>query len=153
MALEKKSFNLGQQVEEVILGFSSQLKKKNIQIKNELQADIIILADRDRMDQVLTNLIDNAIKFNKENGVIRIYSETSADKKRIIVEDTGMGIPEKYIKRIFERFYRVDKARSRELGGTGLGLSIVKHIIELHGGSVGAESIEGSGSKFYFFLP
>ena len=153
MALEKKSFNLRQQVEEVILGFSSQLRKKNIHIKNELPANTIILADKDRMDQVFTNLIDNAIKFNKENGAIRIYSEISADKKRIIVDDTGMGIPEKDIKRIFERFYRVDKARSRELGGTGLGLSIVKHIIELHGGSVGAESIEGAGSKFYFSLP
>ena len=153
MILGKKSFNLVQQVEEVILGFSSQLKKKNIQVKNELPGDFVILADKGRMDQVFTNLIDNAIKFNKENGSIRIYSELSADKKRIIVEDSGLGIPEKDIPRIFERFYRVDKARSRELGGTGLGLSIVKHIVELHGGSIGVESIEGLGSKFWLTLP
>jgi two-component system phosphate regulon sensor histidine kinase PhoR len=75
------------------------------------------------------------------------------DGIKVIVEDSGVGIPEKDIPRIFERFYRVDKARSRELGGTGLGLSIVKHIVELHGGSVGVESTEGFGSKFWFILP
>ncbi|MFA6281817.1 MAG: ATP-binding protein, partial [Candidatus Omnitrophota bacterium] len=99
------------------------------------------------------NLIDNAIKFSKEKSYIIIYAEEIKDKVKIIVEDSGMGIPEKDLPRIFERFYRVDKARSRELGGTGLGLSIVKHIVELHGGKVGVESTEGFGSKFWFILP
>ena len=93
------------------------------------------------------------IKFNKEKGSIRIYSREIDGKIEIIVEDAGIGISAKDIPRIFERFYRADKARSRELGGTGLGLSIVKHIIELHNGSVGVESIEGFGSKFWFALP
>ena len=84
---------------------------------------------------------------------MRIYSQPLPGKIKIVVEDSGSGIPAKDIPRIFERFYRVDKARSRELGGTGLGLSIVKHIVELHGGTVGVESTEGLGSQFWFSLP
>jgi two-component system phosphate regulon sensor histidine kinase PhoR len=153
ITLNKKSFNLRSQLEEVISGFKSQLKKMGIDIKNELPASIPINADKDRIEQVLTNLIDNAIKFNKEKGSIRICAQEVNGKIKFSVEDSGIGIPEKDIPRIFERFYRVDKARSRELGGTGLGLSIVKHIVELHGGSVGVESTEGFGSKFWFILP
>lgn len=153
ITLDTKSFNLRQQFEEVITGFKSQLKKIDIEIKNELPGGILIKADKDRVGQVLTNLIDNAIKFNKEKGTIRIYAQEANGKIKVFVDDSGIGIPEKDISRIFERFYRVDKARSRELGGTGLGLSIVKHIVELHGGSVGVESIEGLGSKFWFILP
>ena len=151
--LEKSSFNLKQQVNEVILGFRAQLEKKDIQIKNELSNDTLVIADKNRLEQVVINLIDNAIKFNKEKGMIRIFCETQDNKLKVILEDSGFGIPEKDIARIFERFYRVDKARSRQMGGTGLGLSIVKHIIELHNGSVGVESTEGLGSKFWFTLP
>jgi two-component system phosphate regulon sensor histidine kinase PhoR len=151
--LEKGIFNLRQQVEKVIMGFKEQLKKRNVDIKNEIPANISINADKDKIEGVFANLIDNAIKFNKENGSIKISSRQEGDKIKIIVEDSGVGIPEKDIPRIFERFYRVDKARSRELGGTGLGLSIVKHIVELHGGNVGVESVEGLGSKFWFTLP
>jgi len=151
--LEKGIFNLRQQVEKVIMGFKEQLKKRNVDIKNEIPANISINADKDKIEGVFTNLIDNAIKFNKENGSIKISSQQEGDKIKIIVEDSGVGIPEKDIPRIFERFYRVDKARSAELGGTGLGLSIVKHIVELHGGTVGVESVEGLGSKFWFSLP
>lgn len=166
MILNKKSFNLKQQLQEVISGFKSQLKKMSLEVSNDLPVNIMVNADKDRIEQVFTNLIDNAIKFNKENGTIRIYAqeinpvrETTKfsngvnGKIKIFVEDSGIGIPSKDIPRIFERFYRVDKARSRELGGTGLGLSIVKHIVELHGGSVGVESAEGFGSKFWFILP
>jgi two-component system phosphate regulon sensor histidine kinase PhoR len=153
IVLNKKNFTLRQQLEDVISGFKSQLKKKNIEIKNELSANIAVTADKDRIEHVFTNLLDNAIKFNKERGSIRIYSQEMSGGIKVIVEDSGVGIPEKDIPRIFERFYRVDKARSRELGGTGLGLSIVKHIVELHGGSVGVESTEGFGSKFWFILP
>ena len=153
IVLEKEDMNLRQQAEGVILGFKSQLKKKNIEVKDELPANLSIKADKNRIEQVFTNLIDNAIKFNKEKGLVRIYSQDINGKTKIIVEDSGIGIPKKDITRIFERFYRVDKARSRELGGTGLGLSIVKHIVELHGGSVGVESTEGFGSKFWATLP
>ncbi len=153
ITLNKQDFDLRRKAEEVILGFSSQLKKKGIEVKNELPAELSVKADKERVGQVLTNLLDNAIKFNKERGSVRLYSQKSDGKLKVVVEDSGIGIPEKDIPRIFERFYRVDKARSRELGGTGLGLSIVKHIVELHGGSVGVESTEGFGSKFWFTLP
>ncbi|OIO36601.1 MAG: hypothetical protein AUJ74_01870 [Candidatus Omnitrophica bacterium CG1_02_44_16] len=153
MLLRKSSFNLNQQLQEVLAGFKTRSKKGNIDIKNGLGPGISVFADKDRIEQVFTNLIDNAIKFNRENGTIRIYAQEAGDKVKVYVEDSGIGIPEKDIPRIFERFYRVDKARSRELGGTGLGLSIVKHIIELHNGSVGVESAEGLGSKFWFTLP
>ncbi|MFA5336748.1 MAG: ATP-binding protein [Candidatus Omnitrophota bacterium] len=151
--LNRVNFNIRQLVEEAASGFSSQLKNKDIEIKNELSESMLLMADRDRLEQVITNLIDNAIKFNKAKGFIRIFGEEIKDKVKITIEDSGIGIPEKDTPRIFERFYRVDKARSRELGGTGLGLSIVKHIIELHGGMVGVESTEGFGSKFWFILP
>jgi len=151
--LDTQKFNLKKLVDDALAGFKSQLKKKSIKAENILPESLFIQADKDKIGQVLTNLIDNAIKFNQENGALKIYSHDLDNKIRITVEDSGMGIPPKDIPRIFERFYRVDKARSRELGGTGLGLSIVKHIIELHGGSVGVESTEGLGSKLWFCLP
>ena len=151
--LRKDIFNLYQQVGKVITNFGAQLKKRNIEIKNELPVNLSVKADKDKIESVVTNLIDNAIKFNREKGSIRIYSQDEERGVKIIIEDSGIGIPEKDIPRIFERFYRVDKARSAELGGTGLGLSIVKHIIELHGGNIGVESVEGFGSKFWFTLP
>ena len=151
--LRKDFFNLYQQAGKVIANCGAQLKNRKIEIKNELPVNLLINADKDKIEGVLTNLIDNAIKFNREKGNIRIYSQDEDGGIKIVIEDSGIGIPEKDIPRIFERFYRVDKARSRELGGTGLGLSIVKHIIELHGGNVGVESVEGLGSKFWITLP
>lgn len=151
--LEKENVLLRSLVEKVIQGFKVQLKNKGVEIKNELPHGLFLTADKDRLEQVFTNLIDNAIKFNKEKGLVWIYSECSGNIIRITVEDSGLGIPQKDIPRIFERFYRVDKARSRELGGTGLGLSIAKHVIELHNGSIAVESTEGFGSKFFFTLP
>lgn len=153
MTLEKEYFNLHEHVEKVIAGFNAQLKKKGIDVKDELPSGLFINADKDKIEQVFSNLIDNAIKFNREKGIVRIYSQEENGRIKIIIEDSGVGILEKDIPRIFERFYRVDKARSRELGGTGLGLSIVKHIVELHGGNIGVESVEGLGSKFWFTLP
>ena len=151
--LKKQASNLKEQAEQVIINFKSQLEKKAMGIKNELPQGVVINADRDRIEEVFTNLLDNAIKFSKDKGIIKIYGQEENGKIKIIIEDSGIGIPEKDIPRIFERFYRVDKARSRELGGTGLGLSIVKHIVELHGGNVGVESVEGFSSKFWFTLP
>ncbi|MCX5678610.1 MAG: ATP-binding protein [Candidatus Omnitrophica bacterium] len=152
-APEKKDIQLKKQTDQIIFGFAAQAKRKDIKIENDLPPGLVVNADRKMIDQVLTNLIDNAIKFNKEKGAIRLFSRDTSGGIKIIIEDSGMGIPEKDIARVFERFYRVDKARSRQLGGTGLGLSIVKHIVELHGGAVGVDSIEGLGSKFWFTLP
>lgn len=151
--LNKQKIGLKYLVDSILLGFKAQIKNVDIRVEDNLENDFEISLDKERIQQVFINLIDNAIKFNRENGFIKIYNETKNDKIKIVIEDSGIGIPAKDIPRIFERFYRVDKARSRDLGGTGLGLSIVKHIIELHGGSVGVESTEGLGSKFYFYLP
>lgn len=151
--LELEEINLSTLMEKVLSGFKSHLKKKSVELKNDLLSQLSVRADKEKLEQVLTNLIDNAIKFNKEKGEIKIYNQEINSSLKVIIEDTGVGIPAKDIPRIFERFYRVDKARSHELGGTGLGLSIVKHIIELHGGSVGVESTEGLGSQFWFTLP
>jgi two-component system phosphate regulon sensor histidine kinase PhoR len=112
-----------------------------------------MLADEGRFTQVLLNLLDNAIKYTPERGNISIVASKKDNFLQIEVADTGAGIPEKDIPRIFERFYRVDKARSRELGGTGLGLSIVKHIVQSHGGEVWVKSVLGKGSTFSFTVP
>ncbi|MBI3296935.1 MAG: hypothetical protein HYZ75_02135 [Elusimicrobia bacterium] len=112
-----------------------------------------VRADRELLKRVLTNLLDNAIKYTGERGLVRLGAESEGDRVSVWVADDGPGIPPEALPRVFERFYRVDKARSRELGGTGLGLSIVKHIVEAHGGSVSAESVVGTGSTFRVTLP
>jgi two-component system, OmpR family, phosphate regulon sensor histidine kinase PhoR len=113
-----------------------------------------IFGDRKGLEQVLSNLLDNAIKYGREGGKINIIATEDADGEiQISVQDDGIGIPNEDLPRIFERFYRVDKGRSKELGGTGLGLSIVKHVVQAHGGRVWAESQIGKGSTFFFTLP
>jgi two-component system, OmpR family, phosphate regulon sensor histidine kinase PhoR len=111
-----------------------------------------ILADPDKLEQILINLLDNAIKFTPSGGRVAVDAADLGDRIRIDVKDTGIGIPPKDLSRIFERFYRVDTARSRELGGTGLGLSIVKHIVQAHGGSVSVESTPGMGTTISFTM-
>jgi two-component system, OmpR family, phosphate regulon sensor histidine kinase PhoR len=111
-----------------------------------------ILADPDKLEQILINLLDNAIKFTPAGGRVTVDASDLGDRIRIDIQDTGIGIPSKDLSRIFERFYRVDTARSRELGGTGLGLSIVKHIVQAHGGSVAVESTPGKGTTISFTM-
>lgn len=112
-----------------------------------------ITGDSDRLRQVLINLLDNAVKYTPEGGRIAVEARRSGDMIEIVVNDTGLGIPKKDLSRIFERFYRADRARSRDLGGTGLGLSIAKHIVEAHGGSIRADSELGKGSTLTLLLP
>jgi len=112
-----------------------------------------VQSDPDLIDQILMNLLDNAIKYSPDGGSIEVKLEEISDRIIIRVNDSGIGIPEKELPRIFERFYRVDKARSRKTGGTGLGLAIVKHLAENLGGQVTAESTLGHGSTFSFSLP
>jgi two-component system phosphate regulon sensor histidine kinase PhoR len=138
----------------VVSGLLGQAKNKAIAIVIDISKDTSnILADEARIAQVLLNLLDNAIKYNREGGKITVTAEETDSFVQVNISDTGIGIPERDISRLFERFYRVDKARSRELGGTGLGLSIVKHIVSAHHGEVFVQSTLGQGSTFSFTLP
>jgi len=128
------------------------LAERSIQISVDCPA-IQIQADRARLTTALSNLIDNAILYNRPGGQIRISADTQNGTVNLSVADTGNGIPSEELPRIFERFYRVDKARTRESGGTGLGLSIVKHAIESQGGIISVTSRIGTGSTFTIHLP
>lgn len=139
-------------VEDIISSLSATATTRNIAIRNLIPPATEVFADPLRLMQMLTNLIDNAIKFNRDNGTISIML-SRGDVDRITVEDTGEGIPSHHLDRLFERFYRVDRARSRELGGTGLGLAIVKHLAKTHGGEVSVESRFGEGTRFTIELP
>jgi len=141
-------------IKRVVYGLNKQAKDKSIKIQIDTPLDLPdILADETRVAQVLLNLIDNAIKYTESKGLITISAKEKDKFVQINVSDTGVGIPEKDIPRLFERFYRVDKVRSRELGGTGLGLSIVKHIVQAHGGQVSVQSVLGQGCTFSFTIP
>ena len=115
--------------------------------------EVQVMADPDAMNQVFGNLIENAIKYGRGGGKLRLGARQVDDAVEFWVQDFGPGMASEHLERIFERFYRVDKARSREMGGTGLGLAIVKHVVQAHGGRVRAESELGSGATFYFTLP
>ncbi len=143
------------EVDNVITVFHPHFKTKKITVENQIPENQIpkVLADRDQLRQVLINLLDNAVKFNQEGGKVVFKASAENRKVRVSIEDTGIGIPQESVSRIFERFFRVDQARSRELGGTGLGLAIVKHIVEAHGGSVSCKSQLGKGSEFSFTIP
>jgi two-component system phosphate regulon sensor histidine kinase PhoR len=133
--------------------------RKQIQLElDRAPAECEVFCDSQAIYQILSNLLDNAVKYTPEKGVITVGARPLADaadikRVEIFVRDTGAGIPPEDLPRLFERFYRVDKARSRELGGTGLGLAIVKHLVRAHGGEVRVESQLGSGSTFLFTLP
>ncbi len=127
--------------------------KKHIGVELRLNEDVIVIGDRHRLHQLFLNLLDNAIKYTPENGRVSVASERQNGFVRVQIEDTGVGIPRADLGRVFDRFYRVDKARTREMGGSGLGLSIVKWIAELHRGRIEVTSEVGKGSKFTVFLP
>ena len=138
----------------VIDSLEARARVKPVTLDNQIPADLFAQADGERLEQVLFNLVDNAIKYGQPGGRVIIQGEHSADgRARLSVQDDGPGIPPEAQERVFERFYRLDKARSREQGGTGLGLAIVKHIVQRHGGEVGLRSEVGKGSTFFFTLP
>jgi two-component system phosphate regulon sensor histidine kinase PhoR len=150
--VEVEEVRLYSSVGDVLTALASRALARSVTLKNEVAAQAIVFADARRLEQMLTNLVHNAIKFNRENGSVTIRHERR-ERDRISVVDTGDGIPPEHIKRIFERFYRVDRARSREMGGTGLGLAIVKHLARAHGGEVSVQSTPGQGSTFVIELP
>ncbi|HEY8425013.1 MAG TPA: ATP-binding protein [Limnochordales bacterium] len=139
----------------VIAMFARKAAAKQLALEQDLPPDLPpVLADEDMLRQVFINLLDNAVKYTPSGRItVRAMAEPREPMVRVEVSDTGIGIPRQHLGRIFERFYRVDRARSRELGGTGLGLSIVRHIIELHGGRIEVDSEVGAGTTFRFWLP
>ena len=130
----------------------AETKKVKLVVKSE-RSPLTLRTDQRGLEQVLTNLVDNAIKYCPEGSAITIAASEDSGSVHVAVSDDGPGIDRKHLPRLFERFYRVDAGRSRDVGGTGLGLSIVKHLAEAMGGEVAVESIVGSGSKFVLTLP
>lgn len=149
---KREQFELKSLIDELLATRTKALHESKVHPSVECN-HVQVLADRPRLATALSNLIDNAIHYNKPGGEIRISADLQAGMLRLAVADTGNGIPSEELPRIFERFYRVDKARSRESGGTGLGLSIVKHAIESQGGSISVTSRLGTGSTFTIHLP
>ena len=132
---------------------SYKAREKNIEIKIQCETGLEANISPVFFEQAIVNLVDNAIKYSEEGSVVEIDAATRDGQMLVRVRDYGAGIEKAHISRIFERFYRVDKARSRQLGGTGLGLSIVKHIILMHKGDVSVESVLGEGSTFLISIP
>jgi len=152
--LNMQIIDINQLVYENVERMVKVARLRNIEIKyDQPSKSIELISDVDSINQILSNLLDNAIKYSMDEGRIEVKLEELNDQVKVSVSDCGIGIPKKEISRIFERFYRVDKARSRKTGGTGLGLSIVKHLVENLKGHVSVESIEGQGSTFSVTLP
>ncbi|WP_379138528.1 cell wall metabolism sensor histidine kinase WalK [Paenibacillus sp. sgz500958] len=147
--------DIAEMLEDVADRFSFQIRQKNIDISTMVRRGVVTAwLDRDQIDQVLGNLVSNALKYTPEGGTIELEASRNEEGMlSISVKDSGIGIPKKDIERIFERFYRVDKARSRNMGGTGLGLSIAREIVKAHGGSISLQSELDHGSKVTFTLP
>jgi two-component system phosphate regulon sensor histidine kinase PhoR len=154
MRLNLQPVSLRAAVQEVTDDLKSRATMRDTTLENSVPAGLIAQADPDRLRQVLSNLVDNAIKYGRIEGRV-VVSARVLDNRRVelVVKDDGPGIPAEACARIFERFYRGDKARSREQGGTGLGLAIVKHVVQAHGGEVRIESELGAGAMFSFTLP
>ncbi|WP_047981618.1 two-component system histidine kinase PnpS [Ornithinibacillus contaminans] len=140
-------------LEEVLPIVRHQAEQSGVELQVEAENDLTITADQNGVKQVIINLLANAINYTPEHGRVTLRVVEEKDKIHLTVQDTGIGIPKEAQTRIFERFYRVDKARSRNTGGTGLGLAIVKHIVELHKGNITVESELGKGTSFHVFFP
>ena len=152
--LQLSDVQLAELFESVLRDWGKKLAEKQLKVVVDLSPDVrTIRADETRLQEVVYNLLDNAVKYSRENGEVRLRAAQRGPEIVLSVADNGIGIGKNDLPRIFERFYRVDKARSRELGGTGLGLAIVKHIAQLHGGRVEAESELGRGTTIRVILP
>lgn len=154
VVLDPMPISLGTFVHDVSAIFEKDAAKKDVKLVNQVPPDLSVQADRDRLSQILVNLVDNAVKYTPKGGTVSFLAAKTDDHQiRIAIRDTGQGIPPNDLPRVTERFYRVDKARSREEGGTGLGLAIVKHLVQLHGGTLHIESEYGKGTTIEFLLP
>jgi two-component system phosphate regulon sensor histidine kinase PhoR len=152
--LDLSEISLPEFLQEILRDWEKRLEAKQLKSHLDVTLDLPRLeADESRLQEIIYNLLDNAVKYSQSSGVITLRAAVEGDRVRISVSDEGIGIRENDLPRIFERFYRADKARSRELGGTGLGLSIVKHIAQLHGGTAQAQSEPGKGTTISVLLP
>lgn len=152
--IKKESFDLGKLVKESQAKLAIEIKKKNHQVENFVTADVPpVFADKDDIQRVVLNILTNSIKYTPDGGLIKIYVGFVYNDAYIKIIDNGIGIPEDDLNRIFERFYRVDKARSREFGGSGLGLSIAKEILDKNGGSIDIKSKVGEGTEVVIKVP
>ncbi len=154
LIIEKNQFDICSLIKEVADSFEISARDENVHLIINIPENkkCYVFADEEKIEQVLTNLLVNAIKYSKDKGKIEISCSESGNKYRIEIMDNGIGISKENLERIFERFYRIDRDRSRKKGGTGLGLSIVKHILEAHDESITVESQLGKGSLFSFSL-
>jgi two-component system phosphate regulon sensor histidine kinase PhoR len=154
VALNLQQVSLRDMAQRVVEDLGAPAAARQMTLENRIPGSVSVWADADRLPQVFFNLTENAIKYGKLQGrVVLDAHEAAGQKIEVLVSDDGPGIPSESIGRIFERFYRVDRARSRESGGTGLGLAIVKHIIQAHGGEAWVKSEPGKGASFHFTLP
>ena len=153
VSVEARPVRLRSMIADVQTALAARAEERGVVLRNDVAEDVLVRADARRLEQMLTNLCDNAIKFNREGGAVTVAHERAGGRDRISVADTGEGIAPAHVHRIFERFYRVDRARSRSLGGTGLGLAIVKHLARAHGGEATVRSTPGQGSTFTIELP
>ncbi len=154
IVLNQQPLELGEQVDQVIRDLHARAAERSITLVNEVPSELLVNADGDRFQQVLFNLVDNAVKYGRQGGSVRLGARRmDGDRVEGWVADDGPGIPAEASERVFERFFRVDRARSRDAGGTGLGLSIVKHIVQSHGGEVRLQSETGKGCTFFYTLP
>jgi two-component system phosphate regulon sensor histidine kinase PhoR len=144
---------VGSAFDAVLTTLKERAAEKKIALSAHAPGEVKLAAERAAVEQILTNLVDNAIKYTPEGGRVSVRAERAGAHVRLVVEDTGPGVAPEHHARLFERFYRVDNARSRELGGTGLGLAIVKHLALANGGDVRVESQPGKGSRFLVSLP
>jgi two-component system phosphate regulon sensor histidine kinase PhoR len=152
LSLKLEPVDLSESVRRVVERLRPQAERAQLSLNFALSANLpLVMGDENRIEQVLVNVVHNAIKFTPKNGRVTISSEVEGDSVLISISDNGIGIPADDLPRIFERFYKVDRARSG--GGTGLGLAIAKHIVQAHGGSIWVKSEEGKGSTFTFSLP
>ncbi|MCX7770289.1 MAG: ATP-binding protein [Proteobacteria bacterium] len=151
--IEKETFDFAGIILSALDIFNTEILNKNIKVQTKLEENLKYYGDSFLIFQALINLISNAIKFTPQNGDIEIEAQKKYESLIFSIKDNGPGIPKEYQDRIFQRFFVIDKSRSRQLGGTGLGLSIVKHIVELHGGKISVESEYGKGAKFIVTLP
>ena len=154
LVLHRQPSPLRAAVQEVFDDLSGRARIRSVRLENAIPDGLVASADPDRLRQVLSNLVDNGIKYGRSGGALTVTAAAvTGGRIEVCVRDDGPGIPREALARVFERFYRVDKARSREQGGTGLGLAIVKHAVQAHGGEVRVESEPGQGAAFYFTLP